>query len=238
MTYLSRLASAAAVALMGSAIGVAGAAHASSSVYIFGGTSPLAGAQSLILNGGADVLQATSTGWYDNSGYHRGDLPNYIAAVCTVKLCQTQLAAYHDYFVFDLSSVAGPITSAQLSLYNPGNPPGYKGAASAVYTNYDVLIDIPDLVSEELGAGSIYADLGSGVVYASTKVSAANNGTQVLINLNGNAVASLNAAGGGQWAVGGAISSVPEPAAWSMMLCGLGVLGAITRRRRRTALAT
>ena len=37
--------------------------------------------------------------------------------------------------------------------------------------------------------------------------------------------------------VGGTMSAVPEPAAWSLMILGLGGLGAVLRTRRRGALA-
>jgi PEP-CTERM motif len=202
--------------------------------YMFGFT-PF-GTQTLSLNGGAIVLQATGTGWYDNTGAHNGGNPDYIVGNCAVAGCNGTDGEYHDYFVFDLSTVSVPITSASLSI---GNNTGGFGGVPATYTNWDVSTAIATLEASQSGATGIWADLASGVNYASTGVGFADNGMQVAITLDAAAVAAINADAGGQWAVGGTLSSVPEPATWAMMLIGFAGLGYAGYRRtlRRAALA-
>jgi hypothetical protein len=48
--------------------------------YMFGFTPY--GTQTLSLNGGAIVLQAVGTGWYDKTGFHDSGNPNYIVGNC------------------------------------------------------------------------------------------------------------------------------------------------------------
>jgi large repetitive protein len=198
--------------------------------YMFGFT-PF-GSQTLSLNGGAIVLQAINTGWYDNTGFHGSSNPNYIVGNCAVSGCNGTDGEFNDYFVFDLSSVGIPITSASLSI---GNSTTGFGGAPATYTNWDVSTGIATLEASQSGATGIWSDLASGVNYASTGVGSADNGTQVFIALDAAAIAAINADVGGQWAVGGTLSSaVPEPSTWAMMLLGLAGLGALARSRRRT----
>lgn len=226
----------------GVALGAASQASANAGAYLFGYTYAPWNAgfntQQLILNGGATTLQATSMGWYDYTGSHSAANQDFIVGDCSIGTCGG-VGAYNDFFVFDLSGVSGPITSAQLSLGNPGSPyPGYSGVPSSTYTNFDVSTPISTLIADASGATGIYADLGSGVIYAATGVSAADNATQVMVTLNANALASLNTSEGGQWAVGGTLGKftapgVPEPATWGMMIVGFGMIGGTLRRRRQ-----
>ena len=233
------------IALLG-AIAFAGVmtasnASANAGAYLFGYTYPPfdTGVHELILNGGATVLTATNTGWYDFTGSHLASNPDYIVGDCSIGTCGG-VGGYNDFFVFDLSGVKGPITSAQLSMFNPSIYPGYSGKPSSTYTNFDVSTAIGTLIADASGATGIYNDLGTGTAFGSTSVSAADNGTQVIVNLNAAALASLTAGEGGQWAIGGTLGTftppgVPEPATWGMMLMGFLGLGAVLRRGRRTA---
>ncbi len=211
-------------------VAASGASAVTNSYFL--GYTP-SGTQTLTING-SQVLRATDMGWYQNNGIGNGGT-NYIVGNCTVGLCgDTQDFEYRDYFVFDLSGVKGPITSAVLSLGNPSN--GFSGAP-AIYTNWDVTTAIPTLTS---GGGGLaaYGDLGSGVLFASNSVGVADNGTQVSITLDAAGLAAITAAEGGQFAIGGALANaVPEPAAWVMMLAGFSGLGAALRARRRPATA-
>lgn len=234
---LKKIAAISAAAAM-AAVASAGVANANANAYVFAYTyAPYdtGYTQTLILNGTTDI-QASFTGWYDYTGLHQSGNPDYIAGNCSLGACGGA-AAYNDFFVFDLSGVSGPITSAQLSIGNPGAPyPGYSGAASATYSNYDVTTPIATLEAGNTGATGIYNDLGSGVLYAATGVSTADNGTQVLINLDADALTALNAAEGGQWAVGGTLGTfsagVPEPTTWAMFILGIFGVGAMLRSRK------
>ncbi len=218
------------LALAGAAVFSASAAGAVDS-YMFA-YSP-SGSQDLVLNGGAYVIQASVEGWIDDTGAGNGGSGNYIVGNCAVSGCNGTDGEYRDYFVFDLSGVSGPITSASLSLGNGST--GFNGSP-ATYTSWDVTTSVGEL---ETGSLAAYADLGSGAQYASTAVGFSDNGTQVGITLDGAALSALNAAEGGSFTIGGALNggSVPEPQAWILMLAGFGGLGLIARRRRLVATA-
>jgi len=204
------------------------------------------GPKQLIVNG-STILDAVSSGWYSSAGQHYSTNANYIVGNCLPATCDggDGVTLYNDFFVFDLSGVSGPINSAILSIANPSaadnlDPPfpsnGF-GGAPAIYSNWDVSTPIATLIADATGATGIYADLGSGVLYGIRGVDASTNGTQVMISLNGAALAAIQNAEGGEFAIGGTLG-VPEPATWVMMLFGVGGVGTVMRSRPRTTTAT
>ncbi len=227
-----------AVSMAAAALAGASTASANAGAYAFGYTySPNNfGVQQLILNGGAITLTAMDMGWYDYKGLHVAVNKDYIVGDCSIGTCGG-VGAYNNFFEFDLSGVTVPITSAQLSLGNPSTKPGYSGLSSSTYTTYDVSTPLSALSSDNTSAVGIYNDLGSGTSYGFATVSAADNGTQVMFGLNAAGLASLNAAEGSQWAVGGTLGtfSVPEPASWALMLVGFGLVGFGLRRSKTRA---
>ena len=214
------------------ACGLASVSSASTSYAIFA-FSPT-GSQELILNG-TTILTAITAGLYNSAGANNtlgSGISNYLAGVCgSSDACSGNNDNFHDYFVFDLSGVTGPITSAELSIGNASTNGYINPASSEVYTSWDVTTPVTTLVNQQFTQTGIYNDLGSGVLYASTTVTAASDGTQVLINLDAAALAAIQAAEGGDWAVGGAVNAtvIPEPA--SFLLVGGGLLAFAGLRR-------
>jgi large repetitive protein len=205
---------------------------------------------------GAITLNALDTGWYDQTGSHDAEIKNYIAG-------RFENIEYRDFAVFDLSSLSETIVRAQLQLFNPGPPlPGYSSPKPFEIDNlFDVSTSVTNLRANQTGRTDIFADLGTGIPYGAQSVSAADDGTVVRVNLNPAGLAALNAALGGQFALGGAITTldttsadeyifgfsngprtvqlvvtaVPEPA--SLVLMGTGLVAPLVYdwRRRRTS---
>jgi len=190
----------------------------------------------LVLDGTS--ITANSSGWYDQNGNHESENPNYIAGICgSSDSCYGYDVDYRDFFIFAIPS--GSYSQASLQLYNPslaqgdsGN--GYVSATSSLtYTNWDVSTDLGTLAAQQLGLTAVYADLGSGVLFASTVMTPDDDGQWVNIQLDAAALNSINAAAGGDWAVGGAVNSAvaPEPSSIVLFATGfLGMAGAIRRK--------
>ena len=205
----------------------------------------------------ADVINAVDSGWYNSTGMHTAQNDNYVVGDLSGVL-------YHNFFVFDLTAVVDEILSATLHLYNPDNAlPALRGYvspdATETYELYDVTTPIATLSASNVGAAgiAIHNELGSGTVLGQTTASVADNGTTISIVLNADGLAALNAAKGGFFALGGAVTSlgsagseyifgfskaldnpdvrqlefttaVPEPATWTL----LGIGAAFMARRR------
>ncbi|HSG30320.1 MAG TPA: IPTL-CTERM sorting domain-containing protein [Thermodesulfobacteriota bacterium] len=147
-------------------------------------------------------INTTERGWYDNLGDHTPSNTNYIAGAENNEI-------FHDFFVFDLSSTQ--ICAASLVLFNPNVGPGpFPGYISPdpteTFSIYDVTTNIANLIAGTAGVAA-YNDLGGGVSFGSTTVSAADNGQFVTVNLNNDGINALNAAAGGQIAIGGALTT-------------------------------
>ncbi len=150
-------------------------------------------------------------GWYSAQGEHDSFLKIYAVgnAVGSTIL--------RNWFVVDLTGVTQPVVSARLLLRNPseaveGGDGFSSGQASETYALFDVSTPITDLRATQTIRTDIFADLGSGASFGSFVATAGSNGTDVSISLNSAGLASLNAARGGLWAVGGAITTINSPA--------------------------
>jgi len=148
---------------------------------------------------GEIVLEAVDRGNYSWEGYHSSGNTSYLAG----DLAASGFVEYRNFFVFDLSSVEGPILGATLELYNPSDPPdagnGYRSPDPfEVYSLWEIVSDIGTLTAGGTDLVGIFDDLGGGMGF----------GTIVSILLNHNGGNSIAAAAGGLWAVGGAVMTL------------------------------
>lgn len=165
---------------------------------------------------GVVTLNAINRGWYETSGASNGTSAtnNYLAGDCRGGLCGGGAAAdaERNWFLFNLAGVSGVVTSARLLLDNPAavvgsNGPGFNSdGASETYSVFDVAAG--NIGSLGTASAAIYADLGSGTSFASYNATTADNGTTVSISLNASGLAAIMAALGGNFALGGAITTL------------------------------
>jgi hypothetical protein len=206
----------------------------------------------LVVNVEADTitLNAIDSGWYSPKGEHFSGNQNYAVG---------GNSELRNFFVFDLLTVSGIITSAALQI----NSGGVGG--SDTYTLYDVSTDIARLREDHNPqipspyAPDIYSDIGSGDVYGSIVIEE-RNWQMINVSMNSVATTAINSAVGGLFAIGGSypvntasyaffssgsnlnrrlileteqvpVAPVPEPA--TIILMGAGVLGLIGASRKK-----
>ncbi|MBX9581571.1 MAG: hypothetical protein K2X87_14820 [Gemmataceae bacterium] len=145
----------------------------------------------------AATLNTFERGWYDSTGFHDPANDNYISG-------QLSGTEYHDFFVFDLTGVSGPLTSASVTAFNPDFN-NDSGGGPLTFTLYDYTGSITDLINGTGGVAA-FADLGSGTALGSVVVSDADDGAFVTVSLNAAGLAYLNANLGGEVAIGGALA--------------------------------
>jgi hypothetical protein len=140
-------------------------------------------------------LSSSNQGTWSTVGSNENSNNNYFTGSLRTSL-------YHNFFTFDLSSLAG-ISTATLQvqrLQGSGNPTQTLGFFD-VSTSADVLsqkINNPD--------SSIYNDLGSGKNYGTFNVSTSGDENEILsFVLNSNAIADINARSGQFFSIGGAL---------------------------------
>ena len=157
----------------------------------------------------ADVINAIDSGWYSGTGMHVATNDNYVVG-------DVSGLVRHNFFVFDLTAVVDDIVSASIQLYNPDNAlPALRGYVSPDPTETFVLYDVSTPIaslSASSAAGpagvAIFDDLGTGTIFGQRVMSATDNGTTISLGLNADGLAALNAARGGLFALGGALTSL------------------------------
>jgi hypothetical protein len=157
----------------------------------------------------ADVINAIDSGWYSEAGVHTAQNQNYLTG-------NFGGSARRSFFVFDLTAVANEIVSASIQLYNPDSAlPALRGYvspdATETFALYDVSTPVASLTASSAAgpAGvAVFDDLGSGAVFGERVMSVADNGTTVSLALNADGLSALNAARGGLFALGGALTSL------------------------------
>jgi hypothetical protein len=200
------------------------------------------------------TVNALDQGWYNDDGEHFPLIENYAAGICVP--CSAAAVVFRNFFIFDLSGVSGPVTSATLRLSTRNF---LSGDLTETYTLFDVSTPLASLAA---GTGGVAAfnDLGGGVSYGSRIYSESDDDFVRDILLGPSGVAAVQAALGGGFGIGGAVTSlsgnhdfesifgensdpftislvlntgraVPEPA--TMMLVGTALACLAVRRRRR-----
>jgi len=151
------------------------------------------------------TISATERGTYISSGIFgsggSGDADgNYLTGVYHIG------GEYRSFFNFDLSSISGPITSATLiiSLDNTfgSSPPKIETLGIFDYTG-----SISDLIGNTGGVAA-FTDLGTGTLYGSGSASTDATMGTMSIAFNAGGLSDMNAAIGGYFAVGGALTSL------------------------------
>jgi hypothetical protein len=147
----------------------------------------------------AATVNATNTGWWDNTGFHGATNLNYGTG--------TGAGADHrSFFVFDLAGLSGAVLSATFEVFNPAT--GYNSPNPTETINFfDVSTPIATLIADGSGQTAIFTDLGSGSFYGARVFNAADNNSLVSIALSAAAVAGINASLGSRFAIGGALSN-------------------------------
>lgn len=164
----------------------------------------------------AQLVTAVDQGWYDETGFHDPSNTNvFLGAFGGYPLTR-------NFFVFQLPTLAGPVTGATLEIYNAGvDPfdPDSKGYFSPdpfeTVVLYDVTTPLSGLVSG-LGGTSAYQDLGTGTVFSSATLTNADNGKWIPFALNADFLALLNTAPA-QFALGGRLSTLGDPSGYEFV---------------------
>lgn len=140
----------------------------------------------------AGYVNTLDRGRFNQAGFHDSGDTYYTAG-------RTGGTTYRNFFVFDLSGITGPITSAKLRLYNDTST-----ADGLNFKLSDVSTAINDLFVDHSYNTGIYDDLGTGTEFGVRLITSAdNNGKFIEITLNTAAITALNANLGGQIAFGG-----------------------------------
>ena len=189
--------------------------------------------------------------WHSLSGHSQNG--NYFVGRESI------FAIFHNFFTFDLTSLSEPIVAARLEVQRFGSN---SMDATETYELFDVSTDAATLNAFGPADAAIFDDLGSGNSYGAFVLDIGANPADLLsFPLNDAAVNDINAAAGGFFSLGGAITSapffafdqtlfgassssgiqrlvvdttaIPEPSAWALLATGLGVLAGIRRKKRK-----
>jgi hypothetical protein len=150
----------------------------------------------------AATVDASSRGWFSNRGVHTaGDQNAYAGQGAGTD-------RYRAFFVFDLGARTLPASEGVLRLeFESVLGPD----AAEVFSVYDVSTPVDDLLATQSTRSDIYDDLGSGVYYGIAAAFKNAPGTVLEIPLEPDAIADINRANGGRFAVGVFVETVRMP---------------------------
>jgi hypothetical protein len=123
---------------------------------------------------------------------------------------------FRSFYIFDLASLAGSmVTGATLNIFLPSDDGYYSPDNSETYSLYDILpTNVAPLVGTTLTSLtnlSIFEDLGNGVTYGNKIITGSDAGSIINIVLGASGLADINAAIGGLFGIGGAMTSINQP---------------------------
>jgi hypothetical protein len=198
------------------------------------------------------TLNAVDYGLYNELGQHVASSQGYVAGY-------DGYYVYRNWFVFDLASVSGTIVSASLRLQT--YYVNFYQHGTDTYTLFDVTTPIASLIAGGTGLVGTFNDLGSGTTYGNRTYTYSDEFNVRDTALQAAGLNALQAAVGGQFALGGALTGpfsrgfgqhqnvfgswggvgpqlvldvepVPVPEPATLTLVGLGLAAAVVRRRR------
>ncbi len=172
---------------------------------------------------------------------------------------ESQAAILRNFFSFDLSLLSEPVVAASLEIRRFGSN---SQDPTETYELFDVSTDAATLNAFGPANAGIFDDLGTGSSYGAFVVDIGGNPTDILhFSLNNTAVNDINAAAGGFFSLGGALTSapffafdqtlfgassssgiqrlvvktIPEPTTWLLLATGLGTLVLLKHRKTKRA---
>lgn len=99
---------------------------------------------------------------------------------------------YRSYYIFDTSTLSGPVTAATLRLFDPVG--GFRSPdPTETLTLFDVTSNLSVLAGWFLGGFAEFEDIGTGTSFGSVSVSEADEGVWVELVLNADGLAAINA---------------------------------------------
>jgi hypothetical protein len=151
------------------------------------------------------TLNSTHRGWYDSTGVHTPGNDNYI----TGWWVDSASKEYRSFFVYDIPALAPgeSIVAAELRLENPGL--GYASADATETFQLATVTTPTTVLAAGTGGLAVFADLADGALLGNPlTVSAASNGTTLVVPLNASFLSQANTQAGQSLALGGSLSSL------------------------------